>query len=208
MKALLIINGQPPREFPDITNYDKIYCTDGAYAYLLAQKIRPDFVIGDFDSVSIDDISPFVEIIERPDQDFTDFEKALSVIEEHNFEKVDVYGSTGQENDHYLGNLSTALSFKDRLEITFYDDYSIFFFADLHIELEGVKNRVISLIPFPSAEKVTSEGLRFPLNDMDLALGKRMGTRNQADEDLVEISYESGQLLVFISNYEKVELED
>ena len=203
MKALLIINGQPPQEMPDVSNYEKIYCTDGAYAFLLGKQIRPDYVIGDFDSVSIDDISPFVEVLERPDQDFTDFEKSLQIIEEHGYDAVDVYGSTGQESDHFLGNLSTALEFKDRLNITFYDDYSIFFFADKSIELEGVQKRIISLIPFHKAKKVNSKGLKFPLNDLDLRLGKRMGTRNYASEDVVEISYESGELIVFISNYER-----
>lgn len=76
MKALLIINGQPPQEMPDVSNYEKIYCTDGAYAFLLGKQIRPDYVIGDFDSVSIDDVSPFVEVLERPDQDFTDLRNA------------------------------------------------------------------------------------------------------------------------------------
>lgn len=203
MKALLIINGQPPQEMPDVSNYEKIYCTDGAYAFLLGKQIRPDYVIGDFDSVSIDDVSPFVEVIERPDQDFTDFEKCLQIIEEHGYDAVDVYGSTGQESDHFLGNLSTALEFKDRLNITFYDDYSIFFFADKSIELEGVKNRIISLVPFHKAKKVNSKGLKFPLKDLDLRLGKRMGTRNYASEDIVEISYESGELIVFLSNYER-----
>ncbi|MDG4949994.1 thiamine diphosphokinase [Weeksellaceae bacterium KMM 9724] len=203
MKALLIINGQPPKDLPDISNYEKIYCTDGAYAFLLGKQIRPDYVIGDFDSVSIDDISPFVEVLERPDQDFTDFEKSLQIIEEHGYDSVDVYGSTGQESDHFLGNLSTALNFKNRLNITFYDDYSIFFFADKSIELEGVKNRVISLVPFHKAIKVNSKGLKFPLEDLDLRLGKRMGTRNYANEDVVEINYESGELIVFISNYER-----
>ena len=201
MKALLIINGQPPREMPDPKIYDKIYCTDGAYAYLLGQQIRPDYVIGDFDSVSADDVSPFVEIIERPDQDFTDFDKSLQLIEEHGYEQVDVYGSTGQENDHFLGNLSTALQYKDRLDITFYDDYSIFFFTDKNIELEGVKDRIISLIPFHKATNVFSKGLKFPLVKMDLEMGKQIGTRNLAIEDNVEISYTTGELLVFISIY-------
>lgn len=207
MKALLIINGQPPQEMPDPSRYDRVYCTDGAYAYLLAKGVRPDYVVGDFDSVSIEDISPFVDIIERPDQEFTDFDKSLQVIEEHGFKQVDVFGSTGQEHDHYLGNLSTALSFKEKLDITFYDDYSIFFFSDNNIEIEGVKDRVISLVPFPKAKNVSSIGLKFPLKKLDLQLGKTMGTRNIAVEDKVEISYTSGELLVFISVYEKENID-
>ncbi|MDO5655281.1 MAG: thiamine diphosphokinase [Flavobacteriaceae bacterium] len=201
MKVLLLINGQPPKSMPDFELYEKVYCTDGAYAHLLANKIRPDFVIGDFDSVIEEDISPFVEVIVIPDQDFTDFHKCLEVIEEHGYHEVDVYGSTGLENDHFLGNLSTALEFKNRLEITFYDDYSVFFFTENHIELEGVKNHIVSLMPFSKATKVNSEGLKWPLKDLDLKLGKRTGSRNLAIEDKVSIQYEKGELLVFVTLY-------
>ena len=201
MKALLLINGQPPQELPDLSQYKKVYCTDGAYAHLLANRIRPDFVIGDFDSVSVEDISPFVDIIERPDQNFTDFDKCLKIIVEHGFDAVDVYGSTGMEHDHFLGNLSTALEFKNQLDITFYDDFSIFFFTPKEIELEGVNNHIISLIPFHKAEKINSKGLKFELENLTLEMGKRMGTRNLALKDKVEISYKKGDLLVFISQY-------
>ena len=203
MKALLLINGLPPRELPDLEQYDRIYCTDGAYAHLLAKRIRPDYVIGDFDSVEVEDISPFVNIIVRPDQDFTDFDKCLQVIENHGFAEVDVYGSTGLEHDHFLGNISTALEYKKRLDITFYDDYSIFFFTSKNIELEGVKDHVISLLPFPVAKNVNSSGLMYALDGMDLKFGSRVGTRNIALEDTVEITYEKGNLLVFISKYQK-----
>lgn len=203
MKALLLINGQPPNQLPDLGQYKKIYCTDGAYAYLLSKKVRPDYVVGDFDSVEVDDISPFVEVIERPDQDFTDFYKCLEIIEEHGFEKVDVYGSTGEEHDHFLGNLSTALEFKDRLEIRFYDEYSVFFYADNELIIEDVLHHTISLMPFPKATQVFSKGLYWPLNFLDLEIGKRLGTRNVASEENVEISFEEGNLLIFISLHSK-----
>lgn len=208
MKALLVINGHPPKEIPDVRDYEKIYCTDGAYAFLLSKKIRPDYVIGDFDSVSIDDISSFVEIVEILDQDSTDFDKSLQFIIDKGHKAVDVFGSTGMEHDHFLGNLSTALAFKNQIEITFIDDYSIFFFIDKNMSLENVKNRVISLIPFHQAKNVQTKGLVYPLNGMDLELGKRIGTRNIANEDRVEISYESGELLVFISVYDKVKEDE
>lgn len=201
MKAFLLINGNPPKELPELQEYAKIYCTDGAYAHLLQNKIRPDFVIGDFDSIQEDDISPKVEKIKRIDQDFTDFHKCLQVIQEHGFTAVDVYGSTGSEHDHFLGNLTTAHQFKDELNITFLDDYSIFFFTEKQIELEGVKRRMISLYPFPKATQVESEGLFYPLKGMDLDITQHIGTRNHATQKNVKITYKEGDLLVFISKY-------
>lgn len=200
-KAMMLINGSPPRVFPDIEMYDVIYCTDGAYPTLLAKKIRPDYVVGDFDSISMEDLSPQVQAVLKPDQDYTDFHKCLELLVEHGVEAVDVFGSTGMEHDHYLGNLSTALKFKDDLDIVFYDDYATFFFADNDLELEGVNERIISLYPFPHATNVQSNGLFFPLNGMDLEITQQIGTRNHATEDIVHLSYDSGNLIIFISNY-------
>jgi len=132
------------------------------------------------------------------DQDFTDFEKALQLIKERNFKEVYVYGSSGMEHDHFLGNLSTGLKFKDDLALVFFDDYSYFFFADKSTTLDNYKERIISLYPFPYAKGITTKGLKYPLNNEDLDLTERIGIRNQAIEDQVIIEFKEGNLLVFI----------
>lgn len=209
MKALLFINGKPPINFPDTNKFDAIFCTDGAYKYLSESQIRLDFVIGDFDSVSESEIPKNIKIIKIVDQDFTDFYKSLEFIVESGFEKVDVFGATGMESDHFLGNLSVAFLFKDKIEIVFHDDFSEFYFTPKQIKLRGVQDKIISLYPFPLATKVISKGLAFPLNNLDLHISKRVGTRNHAVKKQVEISYEKGDLLIFISKYRltKEELE-
>lgn len=201
MKALLLINGKPPKHLPELEQYDKVYCTDGAYLHFAKKNIIPDYVIGDFDSVKETEIPSSVQVLKRMDQDFTDFHKCLEVILSHGLKNVDVYGSTGSEHDHFLGNLTTAHHFKDKLAITFLDDYSTFFFAKKEVVLKDVKDRIISLYPFPTATKVRSQGLFYPLNEMDLSITQKIGTRNHATEEEVKITYASGDLMIFVSKY-------
>ncbi|MXV38621.1 thiamine diphosphokinase [Flavobacteriaceae bacterium Ap0902] len=200
-KAFLLINGNPPENLPSLKKYGKIYCTDGAYAHLIENHVLPDVVVGDFDSFPVGSISKEVKVIENLDQDYTDFYKCLEVIKQAGYDMVDVYGSTGTEHDHFLGNLTTALMFKEKLQLTFYDDYSKFFFSEKHAKLQNVKNRIISLYPFPKATGVQSKGLFYPLNGMNLDMTSKIGTRNHAIKDEVEITYEEGELLLFISQY-------
>lgn len=197
-KVALFLNGQAPAKFPDLKQFKKIFCTDGAYNYLKANGIVPDVVSGDFDSISSSEIPNDIEVVVTPDQNFTDFEKALMIIESRNYEEVHIYGSSGMEHDHFLGNLSSGLKFKDKLTLMFFDDYSYYFFTDKETILEGYKNRIISLYPFPVAEGIETEGLLFPLNDEELDMTKRIGIRNRAIEDKVIIRYKKGDLLVFI----------
>ena len=51
-KVFLLLNGETPNKVPDMSKYDIICATDGAYEYLEKNAIVPDFISGDFDSLS------------------------------------------------------------------------------------------------------------------------------------------------------------
>ena len=50
-KIFLLLNGEIPKELPNLANYDVICATDGAYNFLKEQHITPNFISGDFDSL-------------------------------------------------------------------------------------------------------------------------------------------------------------
>lgn len=205
-KVLLFINGDAPETLPDHHNYELIACTDGAFHYLKRMGFpldKLDFISGDFDSHSGADENVYQEkFIHTPDQDRTDFHKALDLIAERGFNKVDVFGGSGGEQDHFLGNLTVAFAFKDQMSIQFYDDFSEYYFVPKNFKLNRVKNKMISLYPFPTVENITTTGLNWPLKNGSLSITSRIGTRNFAVEDQVSIEYEKGDLLIFIGkNY-------
>lgn len=206
-KALLFINGKPPKQFPDLEDFGLIACTDGAFHYLKEKNFpleKLDFISGDFDShAAREEIEKLsndysFEIIFTPNQDLTDFHKALTIILDKGFEEVSVYGGSGGEQDHYLGNLHTAFVFKDQLKIIFFDEFSTYFFIPKHFTANQVQGKMISLVPFPSAENVTTKGLNWSFSYENISLTTRIGTRNFAKEDSIEISYETGTILLFI----------
>ncbi|GAB0156948.1 thiamine diphosphokinase [Chryseobacterium sp. Alg-005] len=205
-KALLFINGDAPKSFPDIENYSLIACTDGAFHYLKTMGFplnKLDFISGDFDSHSGADENIYEEkFIYTPDQDKTDFHKALEIMLEKEIRHVDVLGGSGGEQDHFLGNLTVAYAFKDQMEIRFYDEFSEYYFIPKNLVLKDVKDKMISLYPFPIVENITTKGLNWPLTNENLSITERLGTRNFAIDNEVSIEYEKGDLLVFIGgNY-------
>lgn len=209
MNALLFINGTPPKHFPKLEGYDFLAATDGAFHYLKGKSFpleKLDLVSGDFDSHDHDEpmlklaLEKNIEVIITPDQDFTDFQKALEILKKRGIKKVEVYGGSGGEQDHFLGNLHVAFLFRNQLEITFFDEFSRYFFIDKAFEIENVKGKMISLLPFPKAENITTNGLNWEINNRDLELTNRIGTRNFAKENTVKISYEKGDMLIFIGH--------
>ena len=197
-KAFILLNGAEPAIFPDLSIYDLVCAIDGAYNHFEAKNIVPDLVTGDFDSIHT--IPTTVEVVNTPDQNFTDFDKALAILKERGYYHIDVYGGSGKEHDHLLGNISTALQWKNNLSISFFDDFGKYFFIKETIKIMNVKGRNISLIPFPSAHKIFTEGLLYPIINETLTFGKRIGTRNKASEDEIQISFNGGELLLYISN--------
>ncbi|GGP05367.1 thiamine pyrophosphokinase [Cloacibacterium rupense] len=200
--ALLFINGTPPKNLPKTEAYDIIACTDGAFHYLKEKNFdleKLDFISGDFDSHTGSDENIYHEkFIHTPDQDFTDFQKALDILKNKGIKKIDVYGGSGGEQDHFLGNLHVAFLFKNDVEITFYDEFSSYFFIPKYFEIDNVKGKMISLLPFPKVENLTTDGLNWELQQAELSLTQRIGTRNFATKNTVKISFEMGDLLVFI----------
>ena len=208
-KALLFINGTPPENLPKTEGYDIIACTDGAFHYLKQLKFpldKLDFISGDFDSHKIEEEiiqqaqNHQFEIIETPDQNKTDFHKALEIIIEKGFDNIDVFGGSGGEQDHFLGNLSVAFAFKDKANLRFFDKHSSYYFIPKKFTISDVKGKMISLMPFPIAKNIETKGLKWPLYKEDLILGERIGTRNIAENKDVTIKYNQGDLLIFVGN--------
>ncbi|QVY67578.1 thiamine diphosphokinase [Polaribacter sp. Q13] len=196
--VFLLLNGKPPKTLPDLDKYEIICATDGAYKYLKENNIKPNFISGDFDS--LENLPKDIEVIHTPNQDFTDFDKILQILFDKGFKNIDIYGGSGQEQDHFLGNLHTTIQWKNKLQLTFFDDYSRYFLADKSTKITNCNDKIVSLVPFPKAINITTEGLQYPLKKEDLSFGERIGTRNKATNNQIKINFESGELFIFINH--------
>ncbi|MFC2110203.1 thiamine diphosphokinase [Bacteroidota bacterium] len=196
--AFLLLNGAAPERLPNLKKYDLVCAIDGGYNHLNTIGITPDLVTGDFDSIQNKPLH--TEVVHTPDQNFTDFEKTLQILKNKNILEIHVYGGSGKEHDHFLGNISTALQWKEKLKITFFDDYGSYYFIKNNFELSNILNKTISLIPFPFASEIETTGLLYPLRKEKLVFGQRIGTRNKAKNDTIHINFKEGNLLIYISH--------
>ena len=194
--ALLFLNGQPPKNL-FVKPYDIIGCTDGAYHYAKKLPVKLDFVLGDFDSVKPNEIEN-IEVIVKPDQNFTDFEKAVQYLIEKKVNYLEIWGASGKDDDHFLGNISVLYQYNNKIEMIFHTDTQYFFMAKKENKLSVEKNKIISLFPLNHVKKITTSGLEFPLNDENLKMGKRIGIRNKSINNQININFKKGKLIIFI----------
>lgn len=199
--AALFLNGDAPNELAlkHALRNPIAYklCTDGAYYYMKSIGIEPDAVIGDMDSLH--DVPQNLEFHFVDDQNSTDFEKALDFLVKRDFERVVVLGSTGGQHDHFLGNLHAAYKFRTSLKIHFFDQSQHFYLIEQSHAFETTPGKIVSLVPFPKAIIHSLGGLQYTLNNEVLDLHERVGTRNIAISEQVQINISQGALWLFIA---------
>ncbi|WP_341653762.1 thiamine diphosphokinase [Blattabacterium cuenoti] len=195
----LFLNGvKPPFLEGKFSFYEKIFAVDGAFYYLNEFGISVDYIIGDLDSILKKDIPLQTRLLKIYDQRYTDFDKALNIIYNLGFININVWGASGMEQDHFLGNLSTALKYKKKLSIIFHDQYHFYFFSDKRNSFHQKKNKKVSLFPFPIVEGLSTNGLKYSIKKGLLRIGKTIGIRNETYQQKIEINYKKGELLIFI----------
>lgn len=202
MNALIVLNGILPskgRIQTHLKEADIILCANGGSDRALAGGIKPDYVIGDLDSVSENTRARLPEdrFIHRPSQYSTDLEKTLDFAIEKNIESVVVVGITGNRLDHQICNLNILEKFCRRLEITTVDDGGLGCFVREELKFEGEIGQGVSIFAFRRSEGITSEGLRYPLENAAMEWAVNDGLSNEIVENPVEIKVQKGVLFVY-----------
>ena len=179
----------------------KIFVTDGAFNKIKNNKLiskKINKVIGDFDSLKYN-ADNFLFHLDK-NQNNTDFEKALNYLLKKDIKELYIFGASGGEMDHFLSNMSIAKKYKNKLNLIFIDEYSKYFFTKKIQTVKSMKNKMFSILPFPFATNIYYKGLKYPLNGENLTLGESTGVRNYAKENTVSITYDNGDILLFISH--------
>ncbi|MGA1414095.1 MAG: thiamine diphosphokinase [Candidatus Kapaibacteriota bacterium] len=199
--CILFLQGMKPDVelcsfFPDT----RIIATDGAASDLLAIGITPHFVIGDMDSFDPATVSDDVcKVIIDENQENNDFEKALSFALERNMSHVLIWGIHGGDFEHSLNNTSVLWKYVGQFsQLTIVDSmqrFAVPVFFDM-ICNEVNPDEIISLIPFPHA-RLSTNGLKWELEEEVLELSIREGARNRAISSSLSIKLHEGRLLFF-----------
>lgn len=202
--ALIIANGEAcQRELLDqLLEWSPVVVVlDNAIYRVLELGIKVDIWLGDFDdSHDFDMIREKqypVKIVDTPDQNKTDLEKAIEYLIENGFAGANIVWATGRRADHSITNMTNLVKYKDLIRLVMIDDYSKIFPVCQSFEKWYAEGTNISLIPVGEAHGVVTSGLQYSLNNESLKLGYRTGSSNIVPADgFVKISVESGDLLI------------
>lgn len=189
------------QEFPPEKYF--VICADGGYETAVKYKIKPDLIVGDFDSVKTPPRKSSKVLTLPVEKDVTDTMYAVMKGLTLGYTSFVLLGCLGGPRfDHSLANLEVLQFLREHSgHGVIADDHTkVFLIRDSLLRLTQMKGATVSVFPFgePSCT-VTYKGLFYPMNHQSLTSGGvLMGVSNSVSEDEAEIRVHSGTALVVV----------
>ena len=214
MKTLIISGGNIETDFAlsfiRKTEPDYVIGVDKGMKFCYEQQIRPDFIVGDFDSLphyilkwykENEDI-PIREF--NPEKDATDTMIALQMALQKKSSEIWILGGTGTRIDHVLCNIHilknawlagvSAYLVDSRNQICLPVD------KHFTVKKEGQYGKYVSFFPLGEEVKgLTLKGFKYPLDRYCLRNLEGLGVSNEISDETAEVSWEDGILVMIQS---------
>ena len=213
-KCLILANGDaPPKSvitYLQKTGYLTLICADGGANTAFKMNLIPDFIIGDFDSItdeSFDFFESKTKFIKLNRQNDTDVEKALKLAISKKYSEAILLGATGDRLDHSFCNIGVLLKFSDRINTAMMHQKSFMKVYQSTITLNTEIGEIISLYGIDKKTKISTTGLKYKLNNESLPFGVSESTSNVAMSSKVSIKISKGKILI-VRDYEVLKRND
>ncbi|NEX45829.1 thiamine diphosphokinase [Pseudotabrizicola algicola] len=171
-----------------------IVAADGGANRCLSQGIAPAAVIGDMDSISpaARAAVPSERFHHIPEQDTTDFDKALRSVDAP---FVIAIGFVGARVDHGLAVLTTLV--RQQRPCVLLGPQDVVFHAPPRLQLDLRRKDRFSLYPLARISG-RSTGLDWPIDGLDLAPDTRVGTSNRVSTGRVTLELSGPGMLCIL----------
>ncbi len=204
MKTCLIISGGDFCNLPAACHYDFVIACDHGYDHAIKLRIKPDLLLGDFDSIGItpEDTDSNVRIYPAQKDD-SDTMLAVKYALKHGYEKILITCALGGRLDHAIANIQTmAYVASNGVECELFGaGEHLRTFTGKEIELGVKAGRSLSLFALTDrCEHVSISGAAYNVKDTTLTNTFPLGLSNKWADESVKITMENGILLIVESD--------
>lgn len=201
----LVGNGDKDEKMCDeMRGASVIIGVDRGALWLLEHGIMPTIAVGDFDSVSENELKRIYggckDVRVYPvDKDKTDMELAIDVVQSLKEKgEIRMYGALGKRIDHTLGNIG-LLERCTQLgrQATLIDTSTKICLVDQRIEVQNDgKYHYMSILPITQTAVVSLSGVRYPVKQKIIRRNSTLGVSNEIINNKAVVVVHKGKVLV------------
>ena len=218
MNTVLICGGEINDEFSLVClkqiKPDCIIGVDKGLEFCYRNHVIPDWILGDFDSISKEVIDWYRKQQEipirqyKPEKDDTDTRLGMELALKLGSDKIFLLGATGGRLDHYMGNLQslliTARKEKEGWILDEQNAITVRKAGKICIHKEEQFGKYVSF--FSMGDEVTGlslTGFQYPLDGYTLKNSDGIAVSNQLLDDCGIIEFETGYLMMVFFDFSR-----
>lgn len=207
MKCVIVAGGTEPKEelFKNqINDAELLIAADRGAEVFYKYNINPNLMMGDFDSIDLDVLNTFEKIDTirfMPEKDYTDSCLALNKAIELGASEIALLGFTGTRLDHCFGNIGLLkLALENKIDCKIIDNNNEIFAINKSTTIFGECGTYFSLLAFSDdVRNLCIKRAKYELFNYDLKMGDGRTISNEFLDEPVELTFDSGTMLVFYS---------
>jgi len=181
---------------------DLLICADGGYDAAKKHGLKPDLVIGDFDSMPFEHVRGCESIRLPVHKDDTDMVVCLEEGRRRGYSSFRIAGCLGGRLDHTISNLQCLYDCALRGEEAWMCDERnmVTILQPGSYSFPQKENCKFSLLSYtPQVRGVNLRGTEWELTGAELSNRYPLGVSNEIREERAELSFEEGALIVLYS---------
>ena len=200
-KSCAILSGGTYSPPTGIEEAELVIACDKGYQYAEESGVRPQLLVGDFDSYT-GALPAEIPILDLPvEKDDTDTMAAIRYAVQEGYSEIVLYCALGGRLDHLLGNIQSAVfAVEHGCTVRIVDTENLlYFFSNGELILPPREGWSLSLLALTDrCENVSAVGVKYPLCDASLTNGFPIGISNEWRGE-AHITAGSGVLLAMMS---------
>ena len=169
---------------------DMCIAVDGGYEYCKLLEITPDYILGDFDSISEKEAENVAEIAKTEEdkviilpveKDDTDMLAALKLGLSEGYRKFRIYGGMGGRIEHTIANIQCLLYLKEHNAVGYLMDGTgmILVAKEEEISFQDSLEGYMSLFSMGDKATVSIENMKYLLEEQEITNSFPIGISNE-----------------------------
>lgn len=182
-----------------LSNVSIIIAADGGAELCRYYSIKPDYIIGDLDSITKETRKKFADtkIIFEPDQNFTDLQKALRFSCTLKPDRIIILFAFGKRIDHTICNILIFQNYRENIPLEIYDGFGkMELYFPGKYDLIGKAGETISFFSLEPIYNLSLTGFKYSISNK---IFKKyfIGISNIFEKEKCQIQFDKGKLISY-----------